>query len=377
LSLSFLIVDTYYPAFLSAFYERRPELSDASYETTLAALMAECFGTSDFYSANLRSLGHQASDVIANDRVLQAKWAAEHRLSTVIVSTKLFLKDRVRGAWRFFKDFDRDLQFLARRVKFEQPDVLYIQNLNLCDPWFIDAVRRSVRLIVGQTASALPPESYFRGCDLILTSYQPYIERFRKMGIATEYLGMGFESTVLDRLTTGSETYGTSFVGGFADVHARSTAILEAAARDVELHVWGYGAENLEPDSSLRRHYHGEAWGIDMYNVLFNSRIAVNRHGRVEPEYKDYGNNMRLYEATGAGAMLLTEETRNLDELFASGSEVVAYRDADDLAEKIKYYLSHEDERRSIARAGQERTLRDYTYLQIMNDLTKIVEAHL
>lgn len=376
LAFSFLIVDTYYPAFLSSFYDQHPELSDASYERTLAALVAEGFGTSDFYTSNLRLLGHDANDVIANDRVLQTKWAHEHRFRTATTSLINAFEENVPGARRLNMNFDRDLQFLAKRVKAERPDILYFQNLGLCDPSLIRAIRPFVKLIVGQIASSLPPEPFLRGCDLVLTSYKPYIERFRKMGIASEDLGIGFESTILDRLTTHRENYGAVFVGGFANVHNRATAILEEAARNVELHVWGYGAENVKPDSPLRRHYHGEAWGIDMYSVLFNSKIAINRHGLVEPEYEDYGNNMRLYEATGVGTMLLTEEKSNLGELFDVGSEVITYRSADDLVEKTTYYLTHERERQSIARAGQKRTLRDYTYLQRMKELEQIVEAY-
>jgi spore maturation protein CgeB len=376
LAFSFLIVDTYYPSFLDMFYERHPEHLDASYESTLAALMAEGFGTSDFYTTNLRLLGHSATDVIANDHVLQAKWASNHRLLTATTSAKSALKERVPGAWRLFKDFDRDLEYLARRIEEERPDVLYFQNLSLCDPRLINAVRPYVKLIIGQIASSLPSETYLRGCDLLLTSYQPYIERFRKMGIACEYLGIGFESTILARLTTRSEYYGAVFVGGFANVHNRSTRVLEEAARDTELHVWGYGSENVSTESPLRRHYHGEAWGIDMYSVLFNSKIAINRHGLVEPEYEYYGNNMRLYEATGVGTMLITEEKSNLGELFDVGSEIMTYQNANDLVEKITYYLTHERERRSIALAGQERTLRDYTYLQRMRELERIVEAY-
>jgi spore maturation protein CgeB len=59
------------------------------------------------------------------------------------------------------------------------------------------------------------------------------------------------------------------------------------------------------------------------------------------------------------------------------GKEVVAYRGGDDLVGKIKHYLSHEDEHASIARTGQERTLRDHTYLKRMKQLEQMIEAYL
>ena len=96
-----------------------------------------------------------------------------------------------------------------------------------------------------------------------------------------------------------------------------------------------------------------------MYRVLARARIVVNRHG---PVAKGYANNMRLFEATGTGAMLVTEAAPNLSEYFEVGREVVTYDGPDDLMDKLSHYLEHDDERRAIAAAGQARTLRDHTY---------------
>jgi spore maturation protein CgeB len=109
-----------------------------------------------------------------------------------------------------------------------------------------------------------------------------------------------------------------------------------------------------------------------MYEVLVRSRIALNRHGEIAA---GYANNMRLYEATGVGCLLVTERGRNLTELFEPGREVVAYEDEDDLVEQLRHYTVHDDERRRIAAAGQERTLREHTYVQRMRELAAMLEA--
>ncbi|MGD0713771.1 MAG: glycosyltransferase [Gaiellaceae bacterium] len=374
MALSFLIVDTYYPAFLEAFHESHPELVDADYETASDALMARCFGTSDFYSKNLRLLGHDAADVIANDQVLQAKWAAAHDVTPVAPSARRTLMSRIPYTTRFMREPGWVLPLLAQRIKAERPDVLYFHDLSLCEPWLIRTVRPFVKLIVGQIACPPPAGRYLRGCDLILTSFPHFVDRFRSMGIGSEYFRIGFESTLLDRLTRLPSAYGAVFVGGIADVHAEGTAVLEKVATEIELDVWGYGIETLPTGSALRKRFHGEAWGLDMYDVFCNSKIVINRHSSAA---ENFANNMRLYEATGVGAMLATDEKDNLSELFEVGSEVVSYRDAHDLVEKIRYYLADEEERRAIARAGQERTLGSHTYLQRMKELEQIIEAYL
>jgi len=90
-----------------------------------------------------------------------------------------------------------------------------------------------------------------------------------------------------------------------------------------------------------------------------------------------YANNMRLYEATGVGTLLLTDSKQNLRELFEPGEEVVTYDGPEDLAEKIRYYLKHDEERRRIAAAGQARTLREHTYARRMKELVQILERAL
>ena len=86
---------------------------------------------------------------------------------------------------------------------------------------------------------------------------------------------------------------------------------------------------------------------------------------------------MRLFEATGTGALLVTDWKKNLHEMFELDKEVIAYRTGEECAEMIQYYLEHEDEREEIARAGQQRTLRDHTYYQRMQELVDIVERYL
>ena len=87
----------------------------------------------------------------------------------------------------------------------------------------------------------------------------------------------------------------------------------------------------------------------------------VNRH--IEAS-EGYANNCRLYEATGVGALVLTESAPNLSTLFEPGREIVSYDNPDDLVTKLVHLLDSEHERSSIARAGQRRTLSEHTYRQ-------------
>jgi spore maturation protein CgeB len=117
----------------------------------------------------------------------------------------------------------------------------------------------------------------------------------------------------------------------------------------------------------------GQAWGLEMYQILGKSQITINHHGDVAP----YANNMRLYEATGVGTLLVTDWKDDLHETFEPGKEVIAYKSSEECAELVQDYLARTEERESIARAGQQRTLAEHTYFQRMQELVEILQKRL
>ena len=371
---SYLIIDSYYPSFLKAHYAQHPEIADLAYEEALARLMARCFGTSDFYSANLRSIGNLAGDIVENDVQLQTKWASEAHALPVGSSIARVVASNVPYLKRFAAP-ERWLEtVLVRQVEAARPDVLYIQNVRLCTSEFMNRVRPFVKLVVGQIACPLPSDSFLRGADLILTSAPHFVQRFRNRGIATEYFRLGFESSLLGRLAKTPATYDAVFVGGMTNLHVIGNEVIRRTAERVDLDFWGYGFADLPSDSPILRRFHGEAWGLDMYNVFKGAKIVVNRHGEVA---ENNASNMRLFEATGVGSLLITDEKDNLGEFFEVGKEIETYGDADELVDKIKYFLTHEEQRARIARAGQARTLSEHTYLHRMRELEQLLEPRL
>jgi spore maturation protein CgeB len=147
---------------------------------------------------------------------------------------------------------------------------------------------------------------------------------------------------------------------------------LERVCRDAPVSIWGQGVEELSAGSPIRPAFHGPAWGLDMFRILSSSRITLNHHIGIAGAF---ANNMRLYETTGVGSLLLTDWKQNLGEMFEPGVEVAVYRNAEECAEKIRYYLANEEERARIAHAGQQRTLGEHSYRQRMVQLVGLVEA--
>ena len=111
-----------------------------------------------------------------------------------------------------------------------------------------------------------------------------------------------------------------------------------------------------------------------MYEVLASSRITLNRHIKAA---EGHANNMRLYEATGMGAMLATDAATNLGALFQPGREVVSYHTVDDLVKSLRRYEADEDARREVAAAGYRRTISEHTYSRRIPELAAMLESRL
>jgi SAM-dependent methyltransferase len=348
-----LAADTFYPEFLKVALGRAPE-SRTPYAAMLDAVLSKGFGHLDAFSASLRALGHDVVDVVLNSGQLQRAWAKERGLVRLGMGP---VSDA--NLYRIFE----------QQVRAEKPDVLYIHDIAFLPSGFVKHLRELVPRVVAQTAQPLIAQDY-SAYDLVVTSLPHFVERFRQAGVPAEYLALAFDLRAAGRERRMRDV-DVSFVGGLTSVHREGRDLLEEVARQVPVDVWGHGENSLAPSSPLRRRFHGAAWGWEMYDVLGRTRVALNRHATVAGVN---ANNMRLFEATGMAACLLTEEKANLSRLFNVGTEIVTYSDAADAADKIRYLLDHPTEREQIAGAGQRRTRSEHTYEHRTKELLTILE---
>lgn len=104
---------------------------------------------------------------------------------------------------------------------------------------------------------------------------------------------------------------------------------------------------------------HGPA---DYYNespyIFRHSRINLN----ITLRSIKSGIPLRAFDIMGSRGFLLTNYQEDFTDYFTSGQDYVYYTDAEDLMDKIDYYLCHEKERAAVAQAGYEEVLRHHTY---------------
>lgn len=393
--MRFLILNADYPDFLEWLYAHHEGMEQQPYAEQLRMRYESLYGVADFYSSNLRALGHEAEDLYANNEWLQRAWAAEqgmvcetavHARGPSVSVLEQVRRVARRTPIRHVASYVRSWlpkgsalpawsrEILLAQVQRYKPDVLLVQAMDVLPGSVIQELKPFVRAIVGQhAATSLSEDENYSGYDLVVSSFQPTVAWCRARGLHARLSRLGFEPRVLSCLTPTNKTFDVTFSGSFSAVHRSREVWLEGISRSChELQIWGPDIRQLPQSSPLRKHYQGLAWGRDMYQVLRASKITLNHHGDVAP----YANNMRLFEATGVGTCLITDWKDNLGELFEPGKEVLAYRSVEECVELIRHYLAHEEEREAIGRAAQARTLREHTYFHRMQELVDIVEPY-
>ncbi|MBS2027844.1 MAG: glycosyltransferase [Deltaproteobacteria bacterium] len=92
------------------------------------------------------------------------------------------------------------------------------------------------------------------------------------------------------------------------------------------------------------------------YNLALNgTRIAIAFLSKLN--HDTY--TRRCFEIPAAGTFMLSEYTDDLASMFEPGKEAEYFRSSEELLEKVRFYLGHDDARRRIAEAGRARLLRD------------------
>jgi len=154
----------------------------------------------------------------------------------------------------------------------------------------------------------------------------------------------------------GEKRYDVAFVG--RPHKGRPELLTFLKQRGIDIRVWGEGWELFQ---QLRDSAHGPLPYFKMIEVFGSSKIVLGMAGRPAvggtPRIKG-----RTFEYAACRAFQLTNYDKRIADFFKNGEEIVLYCSKEDLYEKIRYYLEHEEERERIAEAGYRRALKDHTW---------------
>ena len=85
------------------------------------------------------------------------------------------------------------------------------------------------------------------------------------------------------------------------------------------------------------------------------------------------GIPLRLWDILGAGGFALTNYQSEIPEYFEVGKDLDTYASEEELVQKIRYYLEHEEERKEIARNGYQKAKERYSLELRVKQILQIV----
>ena len=255
-----------------------------------------------------------------------------------------------------------------------------------------------LKLILGWDGINIENKELFADTDVVLTCADFITDNYKAINKTSYTLPFAFEGSIVSRLTREKHVEDVCFIGSVSlnkDGHFGRKDLLIALMKQTNISLYLSGSTDVFQSSPgkamlslikrnklkdvidvyrLSKKSKGSLFGIDMYQKFHNSKIVVNNHIDAAG---DMAANIRLFEATGAGACLLTDYKQNLESFFEIDKEIVVFRDPTDCVKKINYLLQNADKRMAIAEAGQKRTLSQYTYTQRMGNLNRIIKENL
>ena len=191
-----------------------------------------------------------------------------------------------------------------------------------------------------------------RGFDLVFAAQRDGAEQLRRAGIGSAaWLPLACDPEI-HRKHDVAKQYDVAFVGNVFP---------------------GPRAELL---NLIRRRYPnsfiGQCYFEEMARTYSAARTVFNRSIRNDV-------NMRVFEALACGSLLVTNDLSDNGqaELFRDGVHLATYREAEDLLDKLAFYLGREALREKIAAAGRAEALEKHTYRHRMERLLREAEAAL
>ncbi|NLL75900.1 MAG: glycosyltransferase [Clostridiales bacterium] len=85
------------------------------------------------------------------------------------------------------------------------------------------------------------------------------------------------------------------------------------------------------------------------------------------------GIPLRIMEIMGSGGFVISNYQEDILQHFVPGEDIVLYSDYEDLKKKVDYYLTHEEERKQIARNGYEKVKMYHTYDKRIDEILRII----
>lgn len=269
---------------------------------------------------------------------------------------------RIQNKYTFGPVINKINNDLICSVKNNKPDLIFIYRGTHIYPKTINKIKEINNKIVVFGYNNDDPfseeyKSYFWRHYIKCTFYYDHIFVYRNKNIQ-DYKRIGYEKTSILRsyytkdrnyiIKNTEKKYDVIFIGHFED-DSRDYYILSLFEKGYNVKIFGTGWDKSKIFNILSEKNGPIVPVYDNYNKTLNeTKIALVFLSKLNRDTY----TRRCFEIPAAGALMLSEYTEDLNGLFKLGVDADYFNDANELVEKVTYYLNNEDKLKSVANSG-------------------------
>ena len=254
--------------------------------------------------------------------------------------------------YKIYKTFESD--------KFDY--VFFSSGTPILSPQLIQYMSQKSKIVV---FNGTEPRSFFNAREramvpyvhLAVTNDFSHADQWRKMGVR-QAITLPISAIDPDFHRTPANVkkdIPVSFIGTFTDERQAQTERLLPLVPSLQ--IWGPIPPETVLKPQLTSAYRGYPVGQDYLNILRRSKISLNLLVKSMPN----GANLKMFEIPAARALQITN---NPKQSWFMPDEIVTVSDGDypSIAKLVKYYLTHESERKKIVNKAYTSVMHRHNY---------------
>lgn len=391
--MNILIINTLYETYVNDFYFRNSEVRDKTYGEQITAIENDGFAWNGVWNKPFRKLGLHAESIYSNVGSLQNAWAREN-LKDIPASADIIIEEQIKKI---------------------RPEIIFIDTVLKFDNTWIEQIKHKypfVKIVIGYVCSPSYNTRDINRYDLIFTCLESIKKELNESAIRSSFLPHAFNPELLEKITDAPAREEICFYGGFvrgAMGHGyRENVLTDIINSGITIDIFSEMAEvsvvkdiisikskkalfniyNLLKtlsipqkfldrlpyftriagwddfkaemfNSKLKKAIKKARYGMPLYHKMLEYNCVLNIHGDLA---KNEAANMRMFEVTGAGRLLITDWKPNLHLFFEDGKEILSFKNSAECVEKIEWARNNPEAARLIAKAGQKRTLKFHNF---------------
>jgi spore maturation protein CgeB len=324
---------------------------------------------------SLRQLGH---DVIAVNMIYFSDQCnyIERKLYKIGAT---FLETNYRKTWNknFIDVCDKFQPEIVLTLNFKLFEHTTLHKLKKCGTklilWMTDSIQRSFIKDYDYEGKL----GYFDNIYCFEEQDLGYLKD--RYGLNSYYCPMGYDEDIYFPDSKTTQDIDISFVGSVSKQRSEILQVVAKYAKQNSLNMQVFGKwwtkkyfwkeiKFARQYSPLNNYYYNGIAPLETAKIHKRSKICLNIHIPVHT-----GLNPRTFEILGTGSFELMDARKNISGLIRPDTDLVMYKDIDELLNKIEYYLSNDKERQKIANTGYEWVKERYTIKQMAKNIVNCV----